>query len=430
MSTMMVLVVLAPVVLAFLVVSIRNPMGVALPAYAAVVPFGSGISVGLPGPFGSLSSLLGLVLAVAMAAQLVTGHRGAVRIPGTVPVWLGFLGLCAASIFWSIAPQATAGAVAVLASLVLLYVLLAINSVERAVLTRVENAMLAGGVLSASYGLAQLLLLGGLPVRDAGTGGRFGNDLLGPNNQAASLLLPLAIALSRIAIRSGRARLAYVASVALLLVGILLTGSRGGLVAAVLTCGVVTIFTRRGRAVLIKFAVAAAVGLLVLLAVNPGGLGERQVNAEDTSGRTEIWAVGVYACQTYCLTGSGWGTFPRVYALERAAVLDAAVLRRGTSYEPHNIWLLAGLEAGFAGLLLVGLALALTLRDAFRLPADLRAPPLAGMVGIVISGFFLSDLEFKFFWVVLIYVVLCKNCAASEANARDAPAARIPLIAP
>ena len=33
----------------------------------------------------------------------------------------------------------------------------------------------------------------------------------------------------------------------------------------------------------------------------------------DSTGRTEIWRLGLSACSDHCLAGSGWGTFPDVY---------------------------------------------------------------------------------------------------------------------
>jgi O-antigen ligase len=412
MTTLIVLA-LAPVILAFGVASFRDPIRIALPAYAVMIPFGSGFSIGLPGPFGSLSSLLGVLLALALLAQHLTVPRGTALIPATVPVWLSFLGLAGASVFWSVAPRTTAYSFAVLASLVLLYVLLAFSRIDRVDLTRVEDALVIGGVAAACYGIAQLLFLGGFPNPQGGAA-RFGNDLLGPNNQAAALLLPLVIAVARTAVPSGRGRLIPVIAVVVLLTGILMTGSRGGLVATVVALAAVVLFSSRGRGMLIGFSVASTVLLAAVLVFNPAGLGERQVTNESSSGRSDIWEVGLSACPTYCLTGSGWGTFPVVYKLEQPSAPEARVIERGGAWQPHNIAMLAGIETGVLGLLLVVVGLGLTMAGALRLPAALRAPPVAALFGTFVSSFFLSNLEFKFFWMVLIYVVLCQNYAAFD----------------
>ena len=421
---LLVAVVLAPFVVALLVAGLRQPLRVALPAYAFFLPYGSGLPAGLPSAFGSASSLVGVVLAVGLLVQLTTTRRGTPRLTAAVPVWLMFLGIAGASAFWSIAPQVTVRSFAVLAGLTILYALLAVSRIDRAALLRTENALILGAVVAVLYGLAQLLLLGGLPTDDQGSP-RFGNGLLGPNNQAAALLLPLAIALARTAARPRVLdRLAHAVLAGLMLVGIIMTGSRGGLLAAAVTAALVVMLTPRGRGALMGFGAVAAAMLALVLLVNPAGVGERQTNQTDSSGRAEIWRVGIHACQSVCLTGSGWGTFPRLYAQERASVPDVRVLRRGTAFEPHNIWLLAAVEAGFVGLVLLSAGLFLTLVDALRLPVGVRGPPIAALAGTLAAGFFLSNLEFKFFWMMLAYVALVANCTDTPSGSVVEPDAR------
>lgn len=418
-ATLAVVLVLAPLVATFLAASFRDPMHVALPAYALVVPFGSGVSLGIPGPFGTLSSMLGLVLGLALLGQLVTARRGAERIDVTIPLWLAFLSLAGTSLLWSIAVQRTLVAVAVLGSLVLLYVLVALTRTDPATIKLVDRATIGGGVLASAYGLVQLVLLGGFPTKEDGSAAaRFGNDLLGPNNQAASLLLPLAIALGGIALRSGVSRLLHVLAGAILLAGIVLTGSRGGLLAAAAVCALVIAFATDGRRLLVRYGVVAVAIVAVVLVVNPAGVGSRQLSG-DSSGRSEITAVAAHACPEYCLVGAGWGAFPRLYAETLDRVLDVPVLRRDSTKEPHSIWLLAGLEAGLLGLILATAALSFTIVAAYRLPRAMRGPPLAGVVGIVITGFFLSNLEYKFFWMVLMYVMLRQNCRLAPVPGRS-----------
>lgn len=410
----------APFALVYLVASFKEPLRVALPVYVLLLPFGSGLRVG-PSPFGSLSSLAGLVLTAALLAQLMTSATSRARLPVAVPVWLMFFGVAAASTFWSIDGGETLRAVIVLGSLVALYALLAVSGIARQDLLRTETAIIVGSLVAVSYAILQAALLGGLPSSAEGAP-RFGNGLLGPNNQAAALLLPFAICLSRSVARPGSwARAAHAAAAVVLLVGVLLTGSRGGLVAVVVTLVVTVLLTPGGRRSLLVGSAFGLAALAVVLVLNPGGVGSRQVNQqESSSGRTEIWRVGLHACETVCLTGSGWGTFPTVYAEERASVPDVRVLRRGTAFEPHNLWLLAVVEVGFLGLLLMTAGLLLPIRDGLRLPTALRGPPVAALAGLIVAGVFLSNLEFKFFWIVLAYVALAGNSVATDQDDDEA----------
>lgn len=415
-----------PLVLALLVVGFRRPLTFVLPLYAATVPFGSGLPTGLPSPYNSLSSLLGVILLLALPAQLLSGRTAQTRFPATMAIWLIFLGVTGASALWSVSPQLTEAGFQNLASLVILYMLLALVPSTAADLSRVERALVIGGAGAACYGLSQLLFFGGLPTDTDGVGGgRFGRDLLGANNTAAALLLPLAIAVCRTADWPRlRGRLLHALAAVLLVTGILLTGSRGGLLATVATFIVAIIFVERGRLRLATFALAAVAGLVLILLLNPAGLGARTTST-DSSGRTDIWKIGIAACHHYCLTGSGWGTFPRVYAMEQPFVPDARVLVRGTAYEPHNIWILIGVEAGVGGVLLVVAGLVLTFRDTLRLPGFLRGPPITGLAGTLVAGFFLSNFEYKFFWMALMYALLCRNVAL-RSHDRSAAATMIP----
>jgi O-antigen ligase len=416
---LLVAVALSPLILAFVVACFRDPLRFALPVYAALIPVSSLLSVA-PGPFGSVSSLMGLLLGLAIVTQLATTRRGNGRISLQVPVWLAFMALCGFSLFWSVAPGDTVNDFLVMASLVLLFAALALSRFDTAVLRRFETAIIVGAVLIVCYGLVQLLFLGGLPA-PGNRAARFGNDLLGANNQAASLLLPLAIAMHRALTRVGLFRLVYGAVTLLLLFGVVMTGSRGGLLATLVVLAAVTLLTTAGRAVVWSVAASALVLLLVVLIFNPGGVGRRQLAGTDASGRYDIWAVGVHACSSYCLTGAGWGAFPTVYALEQASAPDAKVLKRGTAWEPHNIYLLAVIEVGVLGLVLLLVGLGLALADAWRLPPSLRAPPVAALLGTVVTSVFLSNLEFKFFWAVLIYIVASASVAAVSRTAAAAP---------
>lgn len=411
MTDLLVPALLAPFILAFAVASFRSPLRIALPVYAFLLPYGSGLSLGVGTSFGSLSSLMGLLLTAALAAQLVTSHQGAPRLQAPVPIWLAFVGVAGASLLWSIAPGMTVSGWLVLASQTTLFALLALSRVDPPVLRRFETAVVAGALVSVLWGLAQLLLLGGLPS-DSGTG-RFGNGLLGPNNQAASLLLPLAITVTRWAAGHGRrARYGNALASALLVIGIVMTGSRGGLLAMAVTLAVVVVAYPGGRRRLLVASGAVTAVIVLMLTLNPAGLGERQLNQQgSSSGRAEIWSVGLHACPQYCGVGAGWGTFARVYETERSDVPDLRVLRRGTAYEAHSIWLMAAIEVGLTGLVLLAAGLAVTFLDALRLPAAARAAPLAALCGTVFAGFFLSNLEYKFFWMVLAYVAMSRSSA-------------------
>lgn len=423
MPTLLLAAAATPLVVAYVIACFRNPLRYAMGPYFVSIQFSSLIAVG-PGPFGSVSTLLGLLLGAALLTQLITTRRAGPRVPLDVPVWLAFLGLSGMSLFWSIEPDVTAERFVILCSLVLLFVALVLTRFGPSALRSFENAILVGGVLVVGYGLVQVLFLGGAPTPDGGAA-RFGNDLLGPNNQAASLLLPVAIAAGRALTGPVRRRALHAAVLLMLLFGVLMTGSRGGLLATVVVLLAVTFLGTLRRTTGIAVGVAAVVVLIAALLANPGGVADRQLDEPtDSSGRAEIWAIAAHACRTYCLTGAGWGTFPDVYAEQRSAVPEAGVLERGTSFEAHNVYILVVIEAGLAGMLLVFLGLCIAVVNGLRLPAAMRGPPMAALLGTLVSSFFLSNLEYKYFWAVLSYVAISSTVAAAQ---RTTPSLGTPL---
>lgn len=413
----------APFVVALLVVCLREPMRVTLPIFAALIPFGGALSVG-PSRFGSVSSLIGLVLAVGLVLQLIATRRSARTLSSSVPAWLLFFGVACASTLWTIDRSSTINGLIVLGGLILVYVFTAMSYVDRTVLRRTENGLLVGGVTVVIYGLYQLVFLGGFPDDATGAAtasdGRFGNDLLGPGLQAVSLLLPFCVALSRAFSESGRLRIVNAAIGVLMFWGILMTGSRTGTLAMAVVLATLAWSgprqARRGLMVCLAAGIAVAALVWVL---QPAGVASRSYeSATSSSGRTDIWQVGFAACSEYCAFGSGWGTYPQVYAETQASVPSARVLvgDQGT-YQPHNLWLLAIVELGLAGFILLTLGLGLSMVEALRLPRSLRGPPLSAVAGLTFAVFFLSSMEFKFFWMVLIVVVLYRNLNQAEERA-------------
>jgi len=414
---------LSPLVIAFVVASFRNPLRYALPPYCVLIPFGSAFKV-VPGSFGGLSSLLGLLLGAALVTQLVTTRRGSPRLPLALPVWLAFLALSGFSLFWSIAPVPSFFDFIVLASQVLLVVALVLMRFDERALRLFATSLMAGGLAVVMYGFFQITVLGGLPGKRTGPGDgppRFGDDLIGANNEAAALLLPLAISASRALSESGRSRWIHSGITLILLTGILMTGSRGGLLAAMTVFVVVLWLGEARRALKVTVTVSAALLVAVVLVFQPAGLGRRQVdNGASSSGRTDIWLVGAHSCSQYCFFGAGWGDFPTVYQDELASTPEARVQPRGATFEPHSIFLLAVIELGLPGLVLLLAGLSVSLASAWRLPDSMRAPPLAALLSTMVSSFFLSNMKYKFFWAVIAYVAVCETVAAVS-RAREKP---------
>jgi len=424
--SVLILALLAPIGLLAAWLCLQKPLSVALPAFAASIPFGSLIGIG-HSRFGSLSSILGLLLLIGLALRLMVSRRQPAPLSGTVVLWLGFLAVAATTTQWSLSPSLTANGILEIGSLIGIYVLVSMSPIDRSIIRRVEQGLILGGLAAVAYGVVQLTLLGGFPNDVPGLPpsptSRFGNDLLGPNNNAVAFLLPLCICLQRSA-TSPRAstRRVHAAFAFLMFLGIVMTGSRGGILSAVLCTLVLLAAAPRGRRILAGYLIAGIAAGLIAFFLHPFGLAERNVSTTSTSGRTSIWKVGFAACPQYCPLGSGWDTFPIVYALTQPTVPGADVLAgSGGSYQPHNVVLLVAIELGVPGLLLFFAVLGLTIFEAGRLPRSVRGPPLAALLGTYQASLFLSNLGYKFYWMAFLMVALHRSASYLErSRARSA----------
>lgn len=399
---------LLPFAVAALIAGMRAPIRVLLAAYALVLPFGSAVSLplGLPAPFDTPSSVMGLIVMVGLLMHLILVPRSAPVLMPAVPTFLLFAAVAAFSISWSIDPGATMSESMILLSLVALYVLVSLMPVEERDVRRVEEALVLGGAIAGAYGIVLLVStglenVGGTSPRFATAGG-VGKGI-DPNITAATLILPLAIAIGRaVHARSTAARLAFWTASALIGAAIVLTGSRGGLLAALVVLVVhIASSQSRKRIAFVGLGLLVVVGLTLSLA--PDQLRKR-ITRPGSSGRTDIWRTAMTQCDRFCLGGAGFGTFPDVYQ----DALHSETTARGMdrAFVAHSIWIGALIETGIAGLVLLIAALALIGMDVLRLPRESRASPLAGFVGVLVASTFLSTLGFKYFWMVLMYAGL------------------------
>ncbi len=376
----------------------------------AVVPFDQ-LSGLLPGGALALTRLLGGIVAAVWLAGLVLQRRRPLwdRRVGSLALVLGW---AAVILPWAVRLEISAAAVATLAQLFLLYWL------TRDLLRTPEQVgrLLDTGLIAALV-LAFVVfwqLEGGSERARVSLGGIEFNA----NYLATALVVPLVIAVAR---SCGRGRpLWRLAAGFPLAVALVLTGSRGGLLAAL--AGIVVILMARPRLTpFLLVGVLAAGSAAVVLAPAPvvENLGERLGSAfEDRgSGRLDIWIVAGRMAAANPVSGVGLAGFRpafREYFLEAPVNprWAAEVRNRYGDRAAHNTPLLLLAELGAVGLALFLSAVLRHLRPAWRackrapgrgryLEGDIPLAALAGFSALLVGSLSIDALELKATWLLL-----------------------------
>jgi putative inorganic carbon (HCO3(-)) transporter len=245
-----------------------------------------------------------------------------------------------------------------------------------------------------------------------------GDRELDPNIFAASLFLPLSLALGRfLEARGWMRRTFWLAITAAIGTAVLLTMSRGALLALVVM--VVVFILRMGvkRQVLIPVTL-----VLLMLPLLPSRFYTRVEESESTggAGRLYIWQTGFEAFRHYPLIGAGEQNFS--VAAEQYLGAASQVYSYSQA-DSHNSYLAVAVELGIVGLALMFMAIRSSLREA---RIGWKGPPVISLVALeaacwamLASTFFVSMLWRKAFWLPFILLALAVRIHKEQKNDRQ-----------
>jgi putative inorganic carbon (hco3(-)) transporter len=214
------------------------------------------------------------------------------------------------------------------------------------------------------------------------------------------------------------------------IVSIIASSSRGAQLGLVPVVGWMMLKSKhRAKAFALGAALAAAVWLVI-----PAEQKTRfsEMGGDDTSqSRIQYWKRGLQVMADRPITGTGY----KNWAAYTLATYGAFVNSNGnaTMQVPHNIFIEAGAELGFPGLLafvgLIGLTFYTnyqTRKLARRLPGGERFSSAmshgldAALWGYLATGFFVTVLYYPFFWINYAMAVALHNVVARKARAAAA----------
>ena len=408
------------------------PVEIAMGAAVVLLPFEyvTLLGIGGDGSDRTLMSVAILLAFVVLCAVGVVGRR--LQRPSAIAVWWGlFAAWSAVSTLWAVEPQNSLERLPSVVALFLFYLAASSFRITEKELDRIATLAILGGAAAAIWSVYSHYYGAGFAQHQVRATLATGSGEVNPNRFGGCLLIPLSLALARSL--SARRRLTKTLALCLFAtigLGLMLTMSRGAILAAVVT---LTVFfwrlnslkleslkpqVRRFLLVVIILAVAAA-------ATAPASLLERfrQSEADRGAGRLDIWSVGLAILKDYGVVGAGLNNFPVVYNKYAGY---ATHQNFKTDRDPHNVYLGVSVEGGAVGLFLFVMAL----RTQFKIVSRVRALSAEGSTmlisceatcwGVLVASIFGSFLWEKVFWIawVLLAFAITVQAAKSLSNGR------------
>ncbi len=230
-----------------------------------------------------------------------------------------------------------------------------------------------------------------------------GGAEMNPNVLAIRLLLPLALAVGAyFCARSRISKLICLSVSGVLVLGLLVTMSRGGFLALLVMASVFALRLGVNRRMLL---VGATIAVTIMAMPSLFFTRLQEAAATGGAGRLDIWHVGWQLIKHHGVIGAGLGNFPAVYSL----YAGYAPQFRGFARDPHNVYLRVVVEFGIVGIALFLKAVA---ADLLRKPihrAKGSAPRNVWWVACEASGWsivtfamFGNLLWEKSFWLIWI----------------------------
>ena len=415
-----------------------------LPLFAGAVPIASAfkLSVPVPAPFNTISSLFGALAVAAGLLHLLLYRDG--RVPSwPMVLWLTFLGWVTLTVWWSADPADTASTLTLAFSLLILLGVVAFLRFEAVDVDVLRVAIIVGGAAVGIYALYLILQGASLPTHGVSTRLSIKSSAqdANPNILAASLLLPIVISTERFLLgghrwwraRTWRALGGIGAGLSIL--AITLTGSRGGVFSALVAVTFTFVFARQtseGRTAVKRILLSLGAAMLSLAVpfvilqgvfsldpletVRPvlSRFSERGTNL---SGRSEIWQAALLSCEIHCATGVGLGNFPAAY--NEVFALTGTSRNVGFDRTAHNIYILLALETGVVGLTLFLFAVAAEWIVASRARFVGHSPGLrAALLAVLVANVFLDSIWFKYFWLVFVMIRVVEGAAEQSSLPR------------
>jgi len=395
---------------------IKKPFIFLLGLYVLLLPLDSLLSV-TGGPEGQqFIKILGILTIIVLVLK-GSFERKLKRPDHAVLYWVLFTMFGLVSIVWAIDPVIAQNRFSTAIGMLVLYLVVASYEIEKNEFNAMKTLIIAGGLLAAiatiynyQSGVFKVAQRASL---------KFGEASVNPNLLGFSLLIPISVCAEMMFNQNKKIIKIFIAIVlALMLLAIILTGSRGSML------GVVAIFIVYFLSIKKKLSFVTIVIIvgIILLPFIPDFFIERWETSIETggSGRTSIWYAGLMVVKKYWLLGAGLNNFPLAFN-EFADYATATIYR---FRDPHNTYMGILGELGIIGFILAIFGVwrhyKIIKRRCPKIYQNTQIMLKAAFWAVLVSSFFGSYLWKKSFWLLWMMIVMHRNIIEMEIDKNKA----------
>ncbi|HET9097926.1 MAG TPA: O-antigen ligase family protein, partial [Candidatus Baltobacteraceae bacterium] len=315
-------------------------------------------------------------------------------------LYLGF------TVFWAIDQQTALNALIAYAFQAGLFVAIAVYPFSKKDLALLVGATLIGALAQSGYG-GYLFLHGSQIWESRLYIGSEAVHSIDPNAFATALIAPIMLTLIFfLRAPSVLWKLLSFAALGVMLFAFMASGSRGAAIG--LAVAIAFLVWRPHFRLGMFVSIAAAV---IAAAASP--LGRRFVEADvmTANGRMDIWKVGFASLSQYWLGGAGIGNFNNAFVQYYFATPHMWLPWDRVA---HSIFLQSAVEGGIAGFALFIVFWYLQFRELARVPAhhpyaDMCIALRAGVLGLLVAGFGLNLMEYKYTWLLFSLIAVTRT---------------------
>lgn len=391
--------------------SLTKPFIFPFGAYVFLLPFDSVLAIsGSKG--ATMTKLLGILTILVFLVKFLLEKK--FKKPNNASLyWILFIMYALLSFFWANDPQVVQGRFITAMGLLILYLVVSSYNLQKKDFKLIKYFLLAGGVCAALVTIYKFNIYGGIVygsndyVRTSLTIGDRAAEL---NIFAFSLLLPISISLELLLQqKSTILKVFFVSVLFVLILCVLLNGSRGGL----LGIGVIFITYIISSKKRLSLGLLILCAMVLIVSLSPNYFIDKWDQAVETggSGRLKIWGTGLAAADKYWTIGAGLDNFPNVYNEFGFFTPFSSKMGRGA----HNIYLTTFIELGIIGLSLLLLGIIKHYQAIKINSSDSNQQMLkASFWAVLTSSFFLGSTWTKTFWMLWIFILMYRNIAEKE----------------